>query len=40
MAHHQKRSYLVALLAGAVGLLGASVAYLCLGTATGVINMC
>ena len=40
MAHHQKRSYLVALFAGAAGLLGAFVAYLCLGAATGVINMC
>ena len=40
MAHHQKRSYLVALFAGAAGLLGALVAYLCLGAATGVINMC
>jgi hypothetical protein len=40
MAHHQKRSYFVALFAGTAGLFGACVAYLCLGAATGVVNMC
>ena len=40
MANHQKRSYLLALLAGAAGLLGGLVAYLLLGVATGVVAMC
>jgi membrane protein implicated in regulation of membrane protease activity len=40
VANHQKRSFLVALLAGAAGLLGGSVAYLLFGAATGVIAMC
>lgn len=40
MANHQKRSYLVALLAGGAGLLGGVMAYLFLGVATGVVAMC
>jgi hypothetical protein len=40
LAHHQKRSWLVAALAGIIGLAGLFLAYLFLGLATGAIAMC
>jgi hypothetical protein len=40
VAHHTKRSYLVALLAGMAGAAGGFAAYLFLGMATGVVAMC
>jgi hypothetical protein len=40
MANHQKRSSLIALLAGGAGGLGGVMAYLFLGVVTGVVAMC
>ena len=40
MAHHQKRSLLVALAGAGAGLVGTYAAYLLLGMVTGVVAMC
>ena len=40
MAHHQKRSFVVALLGGAVGLAGSYIMFIAFGMVTGVVAMC
>ena len=40
MAHHQKRSWLIALVGAIAGLVGAYLAYILLGFFTGVVAMC